>query len=570
MRNMRTIFLLVMAMLKGNGLADLAGDTTKKKKTRLSGKGSIIILIIAGLYMGGISVAYVISGFDALKPFGLEPLILGIIVSLIAFLVFFFGLFYVMSVFYFSRDVEKLLPLPVTPGELIMAKFLVTLAYEYLITLVLLAPAMVTYGVMNQSGVLFYLYMVVALILLPVAPLVLASILIMLIMRFAPAARNKDRFTLVASIFALVVGFGFSFGMQALMSNSSGSDFNSILSQSVDRITRISSGIFPGTYFVNYALSKPEGWDSFGMMLIFTAITVLSGVILYLAGNLLYFKGVIGISSSSSRGKKLSKSEFEKSTVSGSAFITYMKKDLKVLFRTPIFFMNNVIMNFLMPLFLIFPIAMGSSESEGGISIAKIRDLAGTVVFTGDLKIASYVLAGVFGLISFTCGVNGISESAISREGNCAYLMKIIPMSYKHQIWAKISAGILLSTAGAILTVAIAAVVAAPPFWFILLCIAVIPGAVLFPNISGILFDLYMPKIKWDNEQKAVKQNMNVLYGMCVSFLMIALMVVPIAAFDIPFILAAIYLTVMPVILAVAAAFVVNKNVNKTMLLLAA
>jgi len=571
---MRNIILLVMAMLKGNGLANLGGDRAKRKrKIKISGAGSAIMLGFAGVYMGGLAVMYVNGGFEFLKPLGLQSLILGLAVSVIAFLVFFIGLLYVMSVFYFSKDIEKLLPLPVKPGELLIAKFLVTLVYEYLVTLALLAPAMVTYGILEKSGILYYVYMTIAILLLPITPLVLASLIIMLLMRFSPAARNKDRFTLITSILAILLGFGVSFGMQALLSNSDAANFAETLSQSADKISRISSGIFPGTYFINYALAKPEGWDSLGMMAAFIAITALAFVILYWVGNLIYFKGVIGIASSSSKGRKLSRKELEESSASGSAFITYIKKDVMVLLRTPIFFMNNVLMTFLMPVIMLVPLLLNStsdSTAEGGFHISQLRELAQTTLFTGDLKIASYILVGFFGFITFICGTNGISESAISREGNCAYLMKIIPMSYRNQIWAKISVGIGLSVLGALLLLVILIVLIAPPLWFDLICLAVIPGAVLLPNITGIIFDLFMPKIKWDNEQQAVKQNMNILYGILLSTLIIALMVAAVVVIPFPFAGAAIFIIAVPLVLSAVSAKVVNSVLNKAMLQLAA
>lgn len=562
---MRNIILLVMAMLKGNGLADLGGDRAKKKKKRkISGTGSIVMLTFAGLYMGVLAVVFVSSGFDFLKPLGLQSLILGMAISLIAFLVFFFGLFYVMSVFYFSKDIEKLLPLPITPGQLIAAKFLVTLTYEYIITLIILAPAMVTYGILEKSGILFFVYMTIAIILLPVIPLVMASLIVMLIMRVSPAARNKDRFTLVASILAIFVGIGMNFGIQSIMQNAGSSNFADILSQGADKISKISSGIFPGTYFINYVLVKPSGWDSLGMMILFVLITVLAVVILYGAGNLLYFKGVIGIGSSGSGGKKLSKAQFEESTASGSAFVTYIKKDIMVLLRTPIFFMNNVLMTFLMPVIMLVPLLMNSSSDQ--FQLSQLRELAKTTLFTGDMKIASFVLVGFFAFVTFTCGANGVSESAISREGNCAYLMKIIPMSYKNQIWAKISVGLILSVMGALLFLGIITALLTPPFWFVLICLATIPGAVLFPNIIGIVFDLYMPKIKWDNEQKAVKQNMNILYGILLVTVVIVLMVVAVVNIPFPFYGAAIFIIMVPLMVSFISALFVNRIVNGTML----
>ena len=57
-------------------------------------------------------------------------------------MVFMFGIFYVMNVFYFSKDVENYLYLPVQAGGEILgaSKFLVSLIYEYFIILVFFLP----------------------------------------------------------------------------------------------------------------------------------------------------------------------------------------------------------------------------------------------------------------------------------------------------------------------------------------------------------------------------------------------------------------------------------------------
>jgi ABC-2 type transport system permease protein len=50
--------------------------------------------------------------------------------------------------------------------------------------------------------------------------------------------------------------------------------------------------------------------------------------------------------------------------------------------------------------------------------------------------------------------------------------------------------------------------------WLGLLILATAWLPVLLTSLTGIIIDLYNPKLDWDNEQKAVKQNMNVLYNM--------------------------------------------------------
>ncbi len=564
---MKRILLLTRILIKGSGALNLGGDTQQKKR-RFGKAGMTLLLGFVGVYMGALGVIFASGGYDLLSPVGLESLVITLAVSAASFLVFFFGLFYVMSVFYFSNDVTRILPLPFRPGEIITAKFLTTLFYEYLIVLMLLLPAMATYGIRSGAPFLFYLYALVILLLLPVIPLVLSSLVIMAIMRFAPAARNKDRFTMVSGLLALFVGLGLNFGLQAVMSRTSEADLPALLSKSAEAIASVTSRIFPGTWFANYALAKPEGIDSFLMLLLFAGLSALFFVLLYFAASLLYFKGVIGISDSPSRGRKLSDSEIAETSSAGGATGAYVLKELRILFRTPIFFMNNVLLNFMMPFIMLFPFLMNSS-GDGAFTVGMIRGFMASLGDPAYLKYASYVLLGLYGFITFTCGTNGITETAISREGSCAYWMKIIPMSYRRQIFAKILTGILLSAGGAIVLLAVFTVLAAPPLWLVLLGLAVIPGAVALPNITGMAFDLYTPKIKWDNEQKAVKQNMNVLLGMLASGIFGAAVVVPPIVFAFSLAATAAYVIALPAVLSVISAYGIRSIAGRRMLRLA-
>jgi ABC-2 type transport system permease protein len=99
-----------------------------------------------------------------------------------------------------------------------------------------------------------------------------------------------------------------------------------------------------------------------------------------------------------------------------------------------------------------------------------------------------------------------------------------------------------------------------PPVWFVLVCLATVPGAILFPNVTGIIFDLYMPKIKWDNEQKAVKQNMNVLYGMLTASAMVAVVAIIVVKFSLTLVPAVAVIVLVPLVLTLASATFISKN----------
>ena len=75
-----------------------------------------------------------------------------------------------------------------------MAKFLTVVVYEYLTELIMLFPILMVYGVKNGEGIGFYLMSAVVFLLVPVVPLIMASIIVMIIMRFTNIGRHKDLF----------------------------------------------------------------------------------------------------------------------------------------------------------------------------------------------------------------------------------------------------------------------------------------------------------------------------------------------------------------------------------------
>ena len=102
----------------------------------------------------------------------------------------------------------------------------------------------------------------------------------------------------------------------------------------------------------------------------------------------------------------------------------------------------------------------------------------------------------------------------ISREGQQLFVKKYLPVSYKQQLIAKILPGFILGYVSVLIMVLLAVFMFKMPIWLGLLILLVGWLPVLFTCLTGLLIDVYNPKLDWDSEQKAVKQNVNVLYNM--------------------------------------------------------
>ncbi|MEL7566265.1 MAG: hypothetical protein AAGU27_15460 [Dehalobacterium sp.] len=497
---MSKLLMLTKVLIKNS--VDIWGKSPKSKAQLI--KKVVLFLVFAVAFLPLVlAFGYMVSGaYDLLVPVGQEGALLSLSLSLVSMVIFFFGIFYVISVFYFTKDIEYLLPLPLKPWEILGAKFLVALLYEYLSELVFLLPVLIVFGLKSGGGVYYYLSCLVIYLILPVIPLVLASVMMMVLMGFTGLVKNKDRFRLGAGILGIFLAVGFNVFFQKFSGSAAqGEELAKLIMEGNNSLLNISFGIFPQTKLGAYALVSPAGEGIIYLFLLLLA-TLLALAVFALLGQALYFKGVMGISETSARRKKVDQERLTRETVRSTILKAYTMKELKLLFRTPVYFMNCVMMNFLWPVFFLIPfIAQPGLRQQLGL-------LSG---FVKNPETAGYIVAGIFALGAFVTAANGVTSTAISREGENIFVTKYLPVDFKKQILAKVFSGIILGWTGMLLIILTIGLLLGMPFYVILLLLFSGAWGVLFSSLAGMALDLNFPKLHWDNEQKAVKQNLNVM-----------------------------------------------------------
>lgn len=109
--------------------------------------------------------------------------------------------------------------------------------------------------------------------------------------------------------------------------------------------------------------------------------------------------------------------------------------------------------------------------------------------------------------------LNGTASSTFSREGAQFWMSKIIPVSPREQVTAKFLHSYMISLLGiAASTIVFVAFLhlelgTLAPAWLLALA-----GSVPMTAL-GMIIDLARPLLDWTNPQKAIKQNLNVLFG---------------------------------------------------------
>ena len=436
-----------------------------------------------------------------LQPLQQEGAVLALGFHISSLVTFLFSIFLIPSIFYFSKDSETLLALPLPPQTILSAKFSVCLVYEYAFTLIVCVPLYIAYANNAAIGIPYILLALAVFITLPIYPLVLSSIITMLLMRFVPFFKNRDRFNMIAGILSIILAFGFSFAMNSGTIAEDPNALISMLTQGNNSMISLFSKIFPAIPFAAEALISSDALQ----LVYYILITCAALAVLVILGKWLYFKGAIGFSETKSSRKELSAKDFARVS-RHSKVRTYLIKELRLLIRTPVYAINCIGMCVLMPIMLLVIFITADAD----VLLQQLPDI--TPYLDGMLPYA--VLAGMASGFLFS-NLNMISSTAISREGTNISFMKYIPMSLKQQLQAKVLSGILMSVISMLLTM-VCVYFLLPIFpltWYFAAAAASLITIVL-GNYASLALDILHPKLVWEQEAAAVKQNMSGIVSM--------------------------------------------------------
>lgn len=436
-----------------------------------------------------------------LQPLQQEGAVLALGFHISSLVTFLFSIFLIPSIFYFSKDSETLLALPLPSQTILSAKFSVCLVYEYAFTLIVCVPLYIAYANNAAIGIPYILLALAIFITLPIYPLVLSSIITMLLMRFVPFFKNRDRFNMIAGILSIILAFGFSFAMNSGTIAEDPNALISMLTQGNNSMISLFSKIFPAIPFAAEALISSDALQ----LVYYILITCAALAVLVILGKWLYFKGAIGFSETKSSRKELSAKDFARVS-RHSKVRTYLIKELRLLIRTPVYAINCIGMCVLMPIMLLVIFITADAD----VLLQQLPDI--TPYLDGMLPYA--VLAGMASGFLFS-NLNMISSTAISREGTNISFMKYIPMSLKQQLQAKVLSGILMSVISMLLTM-VCVYFLLPIFpltWYFAAAAASLITIVL-GNYASLALDILHPKLVWEQEAAAVKQNMSGIVSM--------------------------------------------------------
>lgn len=449
-------------------------------------------------------LALIKAFYRLLLPLGQQHLILtfGMLAGQVFVLIF--GLYYVVSAFYFSKDLDILIPLPLKPFQVMFSKFSVILVNEYLTIAFFVLPVLIYYGILSKAGLPYWLYGLVIYLLLPVIPLAVVSLLVIGMMRAVNLSRKKDALIIVGSLVLIVAGFG----LQYFLNRTAGASPDPqamirFLTASDGLIHRVGA-VFPPSIWATKALAGGLTARGISNLLLFVGVslTIFYGILIM--AEKLFYRGLIGIGEISGRKKTLSKETISRKVSSGRHPVrAIFAREWRIMNRTPIFLLNGVLVVVIVPLILVIMAQTGSGKGDNAVLLR---------LMTSAKPI--YVILATACFMTFCSCLNGTSSSTFSREGSQFWISKVIPAAPKEQVTAKFIHSYFIALLGIVVASGVAIFVAH-------LKIIVFAGAFLISLAAavaltavGMIIDLARPLLDWTNPQKAIKQNLNVLLGM--------------------------------------------------------
>lgn len=486
---------------------------TAKEVNNKKSKSMIILYIFAFLYLAGIVGVFSNSLISELLKIHQEKMFLGVILLGIAGFVLIQTIFSAINLLYYSKDNEYILPLPLKPSQIVIAKTNVLLVTEYFIVAILGLIPLSIYGILTYANILYYIEMVIVLLIFPIIPILISSLLVLIVMSFAKFTKNRNRFQLIATILILVIVFIASFAMGN--TDSSPEELVQMVMKANGMVELVKNA-FPTLGMAIESLTNVNIGIQLLNIILLIATTAIIYALYVFVGQKLYLKGAVGNLYSGKKNKKKidEKKAFKNSTI----FKTYVGKEFKILLRNPIFFMQCVLPAILFPILIIGMTILGINEESNGQTI----DFAN--MFTNKTSI--YIGIGILCVIQFFLMFIYISVTAISRDGQNANFMKYIPVKYMKQIDYKVMPNIIMTSIMSIITVIIAGILIKADILYLLLILitSIIMG--VFQSYVLIIVDLKKPKLEWNSEYAVVKQNMNLIWSVVISLISITLLII--------------------------------------------
>ena len=401
------------------------------------------------------------------------------------------------NIFYISKDIDSILPLPFKPIEILISKFNTMIFMLYGTELVFALVPFAMYGIYAEASFMFLFNLVIGLIVFPIfISFVVSSFMLLFINLF----KNKDLMQfIVTGIVLLGIMFllNYSFKSINIPSDATQDVTLNIINEKIISVNK---------YFLTLNeitnIMQQQNWILSMVKIIL--YNVCGGFVFVFLGNKIYLKQLIK-SKTYSRNKGLQ--NFDKKIKKRKISDAYIKKEFKQQFKNPIFFLQNVYPVILIT--IVVSILLAILIPKATEFLTNVEEYKEQIA---NLKFDFEAVCIILGLVQVVGLFNYCSITAFSKDGKDAYIFKSFPIDLFKQFYYKNITQIVINTFCSIIILwVIRYEIPAISLLYMGVIFVLSTLMTIINSFILSLIDLINPKLNWEAEYEIAKNNKNKL-----------------------------------------------------------
>ncbi len=421
---------------------------------------------------------------------------------------FFLGSFVLIGEFFSNKDLKVLITLPLEPYETILGKLFIVLFDQMIISLLILLPALIYFGIYTKQTAVYYIISIIVFLLSQVFPVMSVLLYTLIVSKLLKRFKRRELLLyLFTALFMIIVAVLLFFSGNSFSINIENSQELPDITINPEGILSRLAWVYPPAFFATKALSA-IGINKLTWFLLFLGFHMLLFVLTYFLGNKFYYSFYSILSEQASSKKTEANFEEERwFSKTSNPEKALLKREWYYFLKTPAFSVN-VFANVL--IFTIMIIVLTLIFNKIGLP---------EEIFDQILDYNIFIVALISVLSS---SLNGLSYSCFSREGHLLKELKMLPIEIEEILKAKIIHIYQISSIGFLSGLIIGTIFFKLNFFEFLGTVLFSVMVNIFLNLIQMLVDTSNPYLDWDNPQKAMKENINGLFAILIIFGFIA------------------------------------------------
>ena len=486
---LRQVLLLTKLQLQNLfGINEVRFTKDRGKKRRYAALSVVwaMLFVMVVAYVGGLAYGLHLLGIGEIVPMYLYTL-----VSLVMLVLSFFK---AGSVLFSMKFYDVMVSLPVSQHAILASRFLSMYVSNLLIGSLVLLPGFTVHVIFAKPNVSFYLITVAVILLTPLLPLTISSIIGAGMKTISSRMKNK---TLVETLLMVALVVGIFAGSSFFGEQAEALDMGA-LKQLAETLAATLGSVFPPALWYHNALQG----ELLSLILLLLVPILVFTLFIALLGR--FHQGICAKLNATH-----AKHNYKIDSLEATGLLwSLCKKEAKLYFSSSLYVTNTIVGY---ALAVLLAAGIGITGLDSFTEALEMPQL--TPVITQFLP---FLLAMPFCMMNLT-------SCSISMEGKCYWQFQVLPLRAKDIYDAKLLWNLIVAAPFYVVSVVLLLIFIKPSGLLALHYILLPLIYIVADIVIGLFANLKFPLLHWENETRVVKQSASVAVSMLGGMLLVIL-----------------------------------------------